>query len=254
MVRVIFFDMGGTLDGDGHWLDRFISLYASCGLDLPRETIRRGFDAAERRAAADADIVTADMAALVRRHLEWQFAFHGLDDARAYEQMVDWFLAPLRRAARENVALLSELRARGFTLGVISNACGNARTLCDDLGYSPYLSTIVDSRIVGVAKPDARIYQLALDRLDVEASNAMMVGDSYERDVVPAHGLGMRTAWLKRDAANVRLKPDATYVPDATCAPDAAYDAASAAGVADLRISSLGELAFHLARAERASA
>jgi putative hydrolase of the HAD superfamily len=139
-------------------------------------------------------------------------------------------MMPIRRAAARNVTMLNDLRRRGFVLGVISNACGNAQALCDDLGYSPCLSLVVDSRIVGVAKPDPRIYQLALDRVGIAAPASMMVGDSYERDVVPAHQVGMRTAWLTPDAA------------------------AATPGVADIRIASLGDLAAHVAPVERAQA
>ena len=39
MIRAIFFDMGGTLDGDGlHWLERFLALYKAFGVDLSRES------------------------------------------------------------------------------------------------------------------------------------------------------------------------------------------------------------------------
>ena len=45
MIRAILFDMGGTLDGDGqHWQDRFIALYRSFGIELPRQTIGDAFD------------------------------------------------------------------------------------------------------------------------------------------------------------------------------------------------------------------
>jgi putative hydrolase of the HAD superfamily len=230
MLRAIFFDMGGTLDGDGHWLDRFVRLYADHGLAMSRAIIRRGFDYAEQCAAADDDIVRADMETLVRRHLTWQFSMHGLVNDLDRESLVQAFLAPIRGAALRNASILAELRRRGFVLGVISNACGNAQALCDDLGYSEYLSGVIDSRVVGVAKPDPRIYTLALDRLGVDAADAMMVGDSYERDIVPANQLGMQTRWLVQGA----MPPSQ--------------------GVADACIASIEQLPLHVTAAERATA
>lgn len=230
MLRAIFFDMGGTLDGDGHWLDRFVRLYADHGFVMPRETLRRGFDFAEQCAAADAAIVSADLETLVRRHLTWQFSVHGLDDGASREAMVRAFVTPIRDAARRNAWTLAELRRRGFVLGVISNACGNAQRLCDDLGYSGHLSVVIDSRVVGVAKPDPRIYTLALDRLGVDAADAMMVGDSYERDILPAKQVGMQTRWLIHGATP------------------------ASPGVADACIASIEQLPAHLAAAERATA
>jgi putative hydrolase of the HAD superfamily len=197
MLRAILFDMGGTLDGDGHhWLDRFIRLYADHGLAYPREAIRAGFDDAERHAATDRDVMRAGFDALVRMHLDWQFEVHGLRDDGLRERMVRAFVTPVLEAGRRNLRLLQQLKMSGFTLGVVSNACGNAQALCDDLGYGPYLSVVVDSRLVGRSKPDPAIYEVALARLGLAPAEVLMVGDSYERDVVPAHAVGMRTAWL----------------------------------------------------------
>jgi putative hydrolase of the HAD superfamily len=230
MLRAILFDMGGTLDGDGqHWLDRFVRLYASHGLDLPREAIRKGFDAAERRSWTDEAIRRANVDRLVRSHLAWQFETHGLRHAGLLDRMATDFARPIHAAGGRNVALLTELRDRGYTLGVVSNACGNARALCDDLGYGPLLSFVVDSRVVGIAKPDPAIYRLALDRLRLPAGAVLMVGDSYERDIVPAHSLGMRTAWLVPDNEGDR-------------------------GVADVRLTHLADLLAHVTEQERTPA
>lgn len=197
MLRAVLFDMGGTLDGDGqHWLDRFVSLYAGHDLDFPRDLLRRAFDAAEARAAVDQPITRMGVSQMVRQHLRWQFEVLGLDDAQRLERMADEFATPIFEAGTRNVPLLAALSERGLALGVVSNACGNARVLCDDLGYTPYLSTVIDSRVVGVAKPDPAIYELALAALNVQPQHVLMVGDSYERDVVPARALGMHTAWL----------------------------------------------------------
>jgi putative hydrolase of the HAD superfamily len=195
MVRAILFAMGGTLDGDGHWLDRFVRLYAAHGFTFTRDAIRRSFDHAERCAAADPSIMSADLETLVRRHVSWQFEAHGLHDLRTRESIVTGFVTPARAAAQRNRVVLDDLRRQDLVLGVVSNACGNAQALCDDLGFAPLLSVVVDSRVAGVAKPDPAIYRLALQAIHVEPSEAMMVGDSYERDILPAHAIGMKTAW-----------------------------------------------------------
>ena len=204
MNQAILFDMGGTLDGDGlHWLDRFALLYAAEGIQLPRPLLRSAFDEAERRAAIDDDMGRAALAPMIRRHLEWQF-----DVLRASEyapaltpalagRIESEFSAIVKNAARANTDVLTRLRARGFVLGVVSNGCGNVDVLCDDLGYAPLLSLVVDSRRVNLFKPDPAIYLFAADRLGLAPSSIMMVGDSFERDVRPAKAIGMTTAWLQ---------------------------------------------------------
>jgi len=198
MVRAILFDMGGTLDGDGqHWLERFLVLYRDFGIALPRETIRRAFDEAERRATTDAAIASAGLREMVALHVKWQLAHLRIGDPRLEEQIASGFVAPVRQAASANVRLLAMLRERDFTLGVVSNGCGNVDTLCADFGYAPFLSVIVDSRCVGVCKPDPAIFVLSAEKLGVDPGEIMMVGDSFDRDVRPAKGIGMKTAWLE---------------------------------------------------------
>src|SRR5437899_1375099 len=196
MIRALLFDMGGTLDGDGlHWLDRFAALYAEAGVQLPRDRIRAAFDEAERRAAVDDAIATSHLDAMVSRHVAWQLAHLGLTLPGA--PIVDRFVAPIRRAAADNVRVLSQLSGRGLKLGVVSNGCGNVDLLCGDLGYAPYLSAVVDSRRVGLYKPDHAIFIYAAPMLGVAPAHVLMVGDSLDRDIRPARSAGMATAWLE---------------------------------------------------------
>jgi HAD superfamily hydrolase (TIGR01549 family) len=61
------------------------------------------------------------------------------------------------------------------------------------LGFAPYLQTIVTSEEIGVEKPDAKIFGEALRRLDIEADQAVMIGDHPTGDIAGAHQLGIRT-------------------------------------------------------------
>jgi putative hydrolase of the HAD superfamily len=200
MIRAIFFDMGGTLDGRGHWLNRFAALYEDAGLQLGREHIRGAFDDAERRAAADDGIQTCGLEAMVDKHVAWQIAHLGVDRA-LQPAIVGGFVAAVRRAAADNARVLADLSARGLKLAVVSNGCGNVDVICSELGYAPYLSAIVDSRRVGLYKPDPAIFILAAARIAVPPAAIMMVGDSFDRDVRPARSVGMMTAWIADPAS-----------------------------------------------------
>jgi HAD superfamily hydrolase (TIGR01549 family) len=211
MIRGILFDMGGTLDGDGqHWLDRFASLYKSAGVTLPRETLRGAFDEAERQANLDQTIASSDLQQMIGLYVKWQLAHLGLTNDRLAEQLVRGFSAPVRKAAAANVQLLAELKGRGFELGVVSNGCGNVENLCADFGYIPFLSVIVDSRRIGVSKPDPAIFVHAAEKLGRSPAEIMMVGDSFDRDVRPAKQIGMKTAWL--EGIDPRECPDPALV------------------------------------------
>lgn len=214
MLSAVLFDMGGTLDGDAeHWLDRFDRLYAESGRAVPRERLREAYDDAGRRAKEDDAIQSMGLSDMVGRLLDWQFAHLGLEDAPLRARIVSAFDAHVRPAAAANRGVLKALFERGFALGVVSNACGNVPVLCDDYGFAPYLSVVIDSRRAGVEKPDPAIFRLALEHLQVPASSVLMVGDSYERDVLPSASLGMQTAWL-RSASAAAAATEHSYRPD----------------------------------------
>ncbi|HEY2800387.1 MAG TPA: HAD family hydrolase [Chthoniobacterales bacterium] len=212
MIRTIFFDMGGTLDGEGHWLERFLALYKSFGLELRRATIREAFDAAEQNSAGDEEMPTSSLEEMVKKHVRWQLQHLGLTNPELEAHLVNGFLDPTIETIAENARLLESLAERGFTLGVISNGCGNVARLCEDFGYAPFLSLIVDSRRVGLSKPDPAIYCYAAGKIGGDPETMLMVGDSLERDIVPAKKIGMKTAWFgegdcpDRSAVDLRLQ------------------------------------------------
>jgi HAD superfamily hydrolase (TIGR01662 family) len=110
---------------------------------------------------------------------------------------------------------LQRLKARGFQLGLISNAADNenTQTLIDKGGFRPYLEFIVSSAAFGKRKPHPAIFQLALDHFHVEARQAVMVGDLVGTDIAGANQVGMKSIWITRRAAEtatkLNVKPDA---------------------------------------------
>lgn len=207
MIRAILFDMGGTLDGDGlHWQDRFTALYRNFGVEVTRET----FDEAERRANSDQTIGSSNFQEMIELYVKWQLAHLGLTNPQLEHHLISGFTTPARKAAVANVKLLAELKERGFELGVVSNGCGNVEELCADFGYAPFLSVVVDSRCVGLFKPDPAIFAHAAEKLSRAPDEILMVGDSFDRDIRPAKEVGMKTAWL--EGAQPRDCPDPSLV------------------------------------------
>lgn len=110
-------------------------------------------------------------------------------------------------------ALRAVARA-GLVAGVVSNSNGSIRSVLESTGLERYLHFVIDSAVVGVEKPDPRIFELALAAAGVAAREAVYVGDLYSVDV-----LGARAAGL--DA--VLIDPRGFWGPrDCPAAPDAA--------------------------------
>jgi len=92
--------------------------------------------------------------------------------------------------------MLSACRQK-HRLGVVSNFYGNLRAACADLGIEEYFDVIIDSTNVGARKPDPEIFKISLGELGIAPRDALVIGDSYERDIVPAKSIGCVTVWLR---------------------------------------------------------
>lgn len=109
------------------------------------------------------------------RHLFWSKMEEGTPE------MLDWF------------------RERGFKLGVISNAEGQIRRLLEHANLENRFDVIVDSGVVGFAKPDERIFKHAVERAGASTGSCIHVGDLFEVDVVGARQAGITPILVDRD-------------------------------------------------------
>lgn len=91
---------------------------------------------------------------------------------------------------------LDAIRARGVKVAIISNSEGMLEGLFRDLGIRDHFDLIVDSGIVGVEKPDPRIFRFALDRFSIPPERALHLGDIYATDIVGARAAGIRCALI----------------------------------------------------------
>jgi putative hydrolase of the HAD superfamily len=217
-MRAILFDFGGTLDYPRHWLDRFLAHYRSAGYQLSRSELDRAFDAATRTAyRSTAQLREYRLGELISYLVGLQLAFLrdqdgvsatrskiDLNDPAVVRSLTDRISASFIRESRAGLAhsraVLATLAHR-FRLGVVSNFYGNLDYILREAGFDGIVSTIADSGLLQIYKPDLRIYEAALSAMSVDAHATLMVGDSLDKDCAPARRLGMRTAWLRHREA-----------------------------------------------------
>jgi putative hydrolase of the HAD superfamily len=104
----------------------------------------------------------------------------------------------------ESFAALQALSAVSVPLGVVSNASGQIgdvlwRSGVCQAGAGPYvrMRIVVDSHLVGVSKPDPRIFDHALPHFEgVERSEIAYVGDSVTMDIGAARAAGLHPILL----------------------------------------------------------
>jgi putative hydrolase of the HAD superfamily len=209
-LEAILLDYGGTLDGDAqHWFDHFVRLYADAGADIPHSRLKDAFYAADAALYREVDIRAFGLERMVHTHVAFQLGHLDRDDLRLARRVADTFIADTRSAWDRNRPLLQRL-ARRFRLGVVSNSYGNMPTLLAEAALAPF-TVILDSALAGIAKPDPALYTLAVRRLGLPPATILHVGDSWERDVMPAHAVGMRTAWLAHPAATLPAEPSGVW-------------------------------------------
>jgi len=110
--------------------------------------------------------------------------------------------------------VLERLGADGYRMGLVSNVSllpHLMRADLESLGIASLLDSTVFSSEIGVRKPDPRIFQEALRRLDAEAASTVFVGDRLYDDVSGAQAVGMRAVHTRqfRDEKDDRVQPDA---------------------------------------------
>jgi putative hydrolase of the HAD superfamily len=86
---------------------------------------------------------------------------------------------------------LERLKAAGLKLAIVSNADGRVAGDAKRLGLAKFFDVIIDSQVVGVEKPNPKIFQLALDALNVAPAEAMYAGDIYAIDMLGARAAGI---------------------------------------------------------------
>jgi putative hydrolase of the HAD superfamily len=86
---------------------------------------------------------------------------------------------------------LAGVRALGLRRAVVSNSDGRAEQHIRDWGFSGDVEFVIDSHVVGIEKPDPRIFAIALERLALPAARALYVGDIRGVDEVGSRAAGL---------------------------------------------------------------
>ncbi|MBO6297822.1 MAG: HAD family hydrolase [Lachnospiraceae bacterium] len=101
-----------------------------------------------------------------------------------------------------------------YKLGIIANQSAGTQERIDRWGIGKYFDVVIGSAEAGCAKPDPRIFTMALDKAKCSASDAVMIGDRLDNDIVPAKKLGMKTIWVRQGYAVYQKIDDESKRPD----------------------------------------
>jgi len=121
------------------------------------------------------------------------------DFDRFFDELNSLFVKPdLWELFPEVPGTIARLRSAGLRLAIVSNWDSNLETLCKNLGIDGSFDVIAASSVVGVSKPDPRIFQHVLSLLGVKPDEAVHVGDTLRDDVWGARASSVTPVWLRR--------------------------------------------------------
>jgi putative hydrolase of the HAD superfamily len=178
-IRAIYFDIGGVLV---RTVDRSPRSQLAARLGLTYETLSElVFGGESGRRAQRGEISAEAQWAYVCQQVSWPLA--------NWQDLRQAFFA----GDQLDVELLEAVHSLHacYRTGIISNALSEARPLIEDRwGMTEVFDAIILSCEVGLMKPDARIYQRALQALDVQPGEAVFV-DDFMHNVEGARAVGM---------------------------------------------------------------
>lgn len=211
----VLFDLDGTLiDFDACVRDALRSAFAAFGFEVDNEQIWAEIQAANEAAGAvywsQREQEGWTRAQVMEYTMRDTLAALGAETERAAEPAHRYW-AQFCRATHLNPGALETLeRLRGrFKLGLVTNGDSDAqRGRMQASGLDRFFDAIVISDEVGCAKPNPRIFRLALAGLGVDARDAIFVGDSIPHDYAGTQAAGIDFCYYQPDAeAHPELTP-----------------------------------------------
>lgn len=193
---VASFDFGGTLDGRGiapkelRW-----ELYRQAGHTFSRETLSLAHRQTRERLAQMNSSRNWGIAETTRHWFEIETQILGFTDS----QMEKWISESASRKRRDLERCKPVLRRMKseYHLAVVTNNIGNLPIVFAEVSMSDIFEVVVDSADCGFRKPDPRIFLTCAAHFpDLMPDQFWHIGDSFERDVKGAIGVGWNAVWL----------------------------------------------------------
>lgn len=207
MIKGYIFDFGGTLDTAGcHWGQMLWHAYQRQQIPVSEEQFREAYVYAERTLGRT-PIIQSDysfhktLEVKIRIEMEylctsgaWQA--DEAEFARGHKAVLEDVYSKVVEITSHSREVLSQLAAR-YPMVLVSNFYGNISHVLEEFQLSEFFKDIVESAVVGVRKPDHRIFVLGVEALGLKPEECVVVGDSFYKDIEPAKKAGCQAVWFK---------------------------------------------------------
>lgn len=223
MIKGYIFDYGGTLDTAGrHWGKVLWQAYRRFAVPVSELQFREAYVHAERT-LGKGGIITPEytfrmtLDEKLRLELEYLKQADHLNiadsDIKAmHGKMLEELYENVRNETERSRKVLAVLNER-YKMALVSNFYGNIRTVLAEFGLDKMFKNVIESAAVGIRKPDPRIFAIGVEALGIKPEETIVVGDSIDKDIIPAKQAGCRTVWLKGEGWSDKQQDES--LPDA---------------------------------------
>jgi len=204
-IKGLLFDYGGTLDTGGcHWGKVIWKAYQQEQIPITWEQFKDAYVFAERTLGSQ-PIVQPDFTfkrmldVKLRIELERLCAQSCYDKALAaqkHEALLSNLYQQVVEHTKQSREVLTQLHEQ-YAMALVSNFYGNLNTVLEELGLGNLFQCVVESAVAGVRKPDPRIFALGIDALHLNPEETAVIGDSFDKDILPAKQLNCKAIWFK---------------------------------------------------------
>ncbi len=194
-IKWIFFDIGDVLFDEN---EQHLYYFHSLLLAMRRNQVDVRWDEYYARIQAWARVKPSTAPIEAGRHY---VADDALWDKIYHEARAEYGLMRKPRPyglLLDDIADVAQDLRRDFRLGIIANQHPPILQALDDYGVGPLFDVKAIDEVVGVSKPDPKIFEWALGQAGCRPDEAMMIGDRPDVDVAPARTLGMATIRFRR--------------------------------------------------------
>lgn len=203
MIKGYIFDYGGTLDtGGNHWGKVIWHAYERVGVPVSEALFRDAYVHGERTLGRN-PIIKPDftfrqtLAQKLRLQLDFiEASCLEVSWAKHGEMLLNDLYTRTCEETSQSRSVLLQLREH-FPMVLVSNFYGNIATVLREFSLDSIFQYIVESAVVGIRKPDPRIFTLGVEALGLDPSEVVVVGDSIDKDIIPARQAGCHTVWFK---------------------------------------------------------
>jgi putative hydrolase of the HAD superfamily len=202
----VFFDFDETLvHADPPVFDTFLPACEKMGLSFDEDQVKLGHRFlyeyfAGETAMKDYERLKRDLTKFHEQLTARTLTVMGVEEGTATQAVHDSELTVRlpegHRCASDSHLVLETLKERGYKLGVISNNHANIEERCEHQGFLKHLDTVVTRIDAGCSKPDPRIFEMALDHVEVKPEKCVYVGDNYYADALGSKAIGMTAVLL----------------------------------------------------------